>query len=90
MTPEEARARYRNTRGRRGRTKVAKQVAVRQSKADARARAYIERWLAGETHQQIAESEGIDQAAVTSCITLYRKRHPDTPIPVGPQKREAL
>jgi hypothetical protein len=84
------RARYRAVKSN-GKTRCVKaSSAARKARADGRARAYIERWLAGETHQQIADSEGVSQAAVTTCIAKYRKRHPDTPIPQGPQKREAL
>jgi hypothetical protein len=70
--------------------KRARGVIARKTKADRRARAYIERWLAGETYQQIADSEGICVQGVGHCIAKYRKRHPDTPIPHGPQKHEAL
>lgn len=60
-----------------------KSIATRRANADTRARAFLERWMGGETHQQIADSLGIAKATVTCAITQYRKRHPDTPIPAG-------
>lgn len=74
MTPEQARALYQK----RKKYPASKQRAVNkiQSKADARARSFIERHAAGETHQQIADSLGIDQSSVTKAITKYYQRHP--------------
>ena len=90
MPSEELRARYRAMkRGRaKGRTEASsKGVAKVKSNADTRARHFIERWMAGETHQQIADSLGVKQSTVTQSITAYRRRHPDCPIPVGRQDR---
>jgi hypothetical protein len=63
--------------------------AERTAKADRRARAYIERWMDGETHQQIADSEGLHLTTVTLAIERYRKRHPDAGVPKrkSPTKR---
>jgi DNA invertase Pin-like site-specific DNA recombinase len=87
---DEIRARYRAKKASLPSKGVGRAIgrAKRAAKADARVRAYIERWLAGETHQEIADSIGVTQAAVTRAITAYRKRHLDTPIPRGPQKIE--
>lgn len=74
MTPEQARALYQK----RKKYPASKQRAVNkiQSKADARARGFIERHAAGETHQQVADSLGITQPCVTKCIKRYYARHP--------------
>lgn len=86
----QVRARYRKIKHR-GRFRPENQARGRDTiiaRADARARRYIERWLAGETLKQIADSEGLAKSSVGDCIQHYRKRHPDTPIPTGKAKRE--
>lgn len=66
-------------------------IATKRAKADARARQFLERWMAGETHKQIADSIGIDPQCVTACIRKYRKRHPDIDLraPLSAQRKEA-
>jgi DNA invertase Pin-like site-specific DNA recombinase len=73
VTPEQARTRYK-----RKKYSVGKQRAIvaLKTKADARARSFIERHAAGETHQQIADSLGVSQSCVTKAITKYYQRHP--------------
>lgn len=91
MTPEQARALYRKKKYSRPKTLglgIAISIAKGQAKADLRARRFIERWLAGETHQQIADSEGIARSCVSQSIAYYRKRHPDAYIPQGRWKTE--
>jgi hypothetical protein len=43
----------------------------------------------GETHQQIADSEGLKLATVSHAIEAYRRRHPDAGVPKrkSPTKR---
>jgi hypothetical protein len=43
----------------------------------------------GETHQQIADSEGIRISSVSHAIDAYRRRHPDAGVPKrkSPTKR---
>ncbi len=77
MTPlQRLREAYRARK--RGRTRAqALGVAAQQAKADQRAAAYIERLHAGETHEQIAQADGVTANAVRHAIRRYRKRHPD-------------
>ena len=74
MTPEQARTVYRKQR--RLTTGQKNSMVSRSAKADARARSFIERHAAGETHQQIADSLGVSQSCVTKAITKYYQRHP--------------
>ena len=89
ITAAEARARMLAKKARRVRAVLAKAQAAKAAKADRRARAYIERWMDGETHQQIADSEGRHLTTVTNAIAGYRRRHPDAGIPKrkSPTKR---
>lgn len=89
LTAAEARARLLAKKARKLPPQLAKANAERTAKADRRARAYIERWMDGETHQQIADSEGRHLTTVTNAIEAYRRRHPDAGIPKrkSPTKR---
>ena len=89
LTAAEARARMLAKKARKPPLPLRKANAERTAKADRRARAYIERWMDGETHQQIADSEGLHLTTVTLAIERYRKRHPDAGVPKrkSPTKR---
>lgn len=89
LTAAEARARMAAKRVRSVPVGRAKAYALKTAKADRRARAYIERWMAGETHQQIADSEGVQSATISRVIEAYRRRHPDAGVPKrkSPTKR---
>lgn len=89
LTPAEARARMAAKRAKKPHLSLSKACAVRTANADRRARAYIERWMAGETHQQIADSEGLKLATISHAIEAYRRRHPDAGVPKrkSPTKR---
>jgi IS5 family transposase len=89
LTAAEARARMLAKKARKPPLPLRKANAERTAKADRRARAYIERWMDGETHQQIADSEGLHLTTVTLAIERYRRRHPDAGIPKrkSPTKR---
>ncbi len=58
-------------------------ITTCQSKADIRAREFLERIEKGETQQQIADSLSIDRSSVSFAIARYRKRHPDITLGVG-------
>ena len=89
ITAAEARARLLAKKARKFPPGLAKANSARKIKADRRARAYIDRWMDGETHQQIADSEGIKIASVSHAIEGYRRRHPDAGVPKrkSPTKR---
>ena len=89
ITAAEARARRLAKKARKVPAGLAKAQAAKAAKADRRARAYIERWMDGETHQQIADSEGIRISSVSHAIDAYRRRHPDAGVPKrkSPTKR---
>jgi hypothetical protein len=89
ITAAEARARMLAKKARRVPAGLARAQAAKAAKADRRARAYIERWMDGETHQQIADSEGLHFTTVTLAIEGYRRRHPDAGVPKrkSPTKR---
>ena len=89
LTAAEARARLLAKKARKLPPQLAKANAERTAKADRRARVYIERWMDGETHQQIADSEGLKLATVSHAIEAYRRRHPDAGVPKrkSPTKR---
>lgn len=89
LTPAEARARMAAKKAKKPNLRLSKAHAARTAKADRRARAFIERWLAGETHQQIADSEGVQSNTIFTVIEAYRRRHPDAGVPKrkSPTKR---
>jgi hypothetical protein len=89
ITAAEARARMLAKKARKVPAGLAKSNIERAAKADRRARVYIERWMDGETHQQIADSEGLKLATVSHAIEAYRRRHPDAGVPKrkSPTKR---
>jgi DNA-binding NarL/FixJ family response regulator len=74
VTPKEARAFYQKRKKMPRQKQLA--IATSQSKADTRARSYLERVAAGETHRQIADSLGVSQCSVTTTISRYYDRHP--------------
>ncbi len=77
MTPEQAREAYKAKRAKGNTRLVRRLVAAKQAKADQRARQFIERRLAGETLQAIADDVGVTKASIAGAIRLYHKRHPD-------------
>ena len=89
ITAAEARARLLAKKARKVPAGLAKAQAAKAAKADRRARAYIDRWMDGETHQQIADSEGVRLSSVSHAIEGYRRRHPDAGVPKrkSPTKR---
>lgn len=89
ITAAEARARLLIKRARKVPAGLARAHAVKVARADRRARAYIERWMDGETQQQIADSEGVLISSVSHAIEAYRRRHPDAGVPKrkSPTKR---
>ena len=58
-------------------------VAAKRSKADQRARMMIERWQAGQTHQEIVDALGVSRCCVTRAISRYRERHSAVALSMG-------